>query len=98
MNEILVLIVIIIYFLPTLLASKHRNVWSIALLNLFLGWTFIGWVVAMIWAVSKDKKESIIVTNQKSSLDELSQLKKLYDEGALTKEEFEEEKRHLLRK
>jgi hypothetical protein len=22
----------------------------IALLNLFLGWTFIGWVVALVWA------------------------------------------------
>jgi len=41
------------YFLPTLISwiRKHPNQTSIAILNLFLGWTFIGWVVALVWAV-----------------------------------------------
>jgi hypothetical protein len=45
-----------IYFAPTLIAgnTNHRQFTGILLLNLFLGWTFIGWVAALIWAVVKD--------------------------------------------
>jgi hypothetical protein len=45
-----------VYFLPTIIAAvrKKRNVLAIFLLNLFLGWTFIGWVVALVWAVTKN--------------------------------------------
>jgi Superinfection immunity protein len=41
-----------IYFLPLLVAWKrrHRNAVAIAVLNLFLGWTFLGWVAALVWA------------------------------------------------
>lgn len=44
----------VIYFLPTFVASnrKHVNGTSIFLVNLFLGWTFLGWVVALVWASS----------------------------------------------
>lgn len=44
-----------IYFLPTIIAvaGKRRNALSIFLLNLLLGWTFIGWVVALVWSVKK---------------------------------------------
>jgi hypothetical protein len=43
------------YFLPTIIAlAKHRrNTLAIFLLNFFLGWTFIGWVVALVWSVKK---------------------------------------------
>jgi Superinfection immunity protein len=41
-----------IHFLPVFIAgSRHaQNFWWIFLINLFLGWTFIGWVAALIWA------------------------------------------------
>ncbi len=40
------------YFLPTYEAwtKKQENLTSIGMLNLFLGWTLIGWVIAMVWA------------------------------------------------
>ncbi len=43
-----------LYFLPTIVAFKRRrpNQASIAVVNFFLGWTLIGWVVAMAWAVA----------------------------------------------
>lgn len=43
-----------IYFLPTFVASsrKHVNFTSIFLVNLLLGWTFLGWVAALVWASS----------------------------------------------
>jgi hypothetical protein len=43
-----------LYFLPSLIAG-HRHLHErvlITLLNLFLGWTFIGWVAALIWAIA----------------------------------------------
>lgn len=44
-----------LYFLPTIIAvaGKRRNTLAIFLLNLLLGWTFIGWVIALVWAVKK---------------------------------------------
>lgn len=42
------------YFLPTFIGAKKRNAKAIAVLNLFLGWTFVGWVVALVWACTKD--------------------------------------------
>lgn len=44
-----------IYFLPAVLAYnyRHEHAQDITLLNIFLGWTIIGWVVALIWAFSK---------------------------------------------
>ena len=50
-----VLIFITIYFLPTLIAVRkdHHNKLSIFLLNLLLGWTFLGWVASLIWSVSR---------------------------------------------
>jgi hypothetical protein len=55
-----------IYMLPSWLASSrgHPNQGSISTLNLFLGWTFIGWVAALIWAnsyIDKDKKQKTAI-------------------------------------
>jgi len=44
-----------IYFLPFLIALIRSHIDSLAIfiLNLFLGWTFFGWVFALVWAVKK---------------------------------------------
>ena len=47
----------VLYFLPTIAAlvcEKHDKL-SIFLLNLFLGWSVIGWIVALIWACKNDR-------------------------------------------
>lgn len=43
-----------LYFIPTILGilRRHHNVGAILLLNLFLGWTFVGWVAALVWAAT----------------------------------------------
>lgn len=48
----------ILYFLPTIEAGlrQHRSLTSIGLVNLFLGWTLIGWVVAIAWACAGSDK------------------------------------------
>ena len=50
-------VALMLYFVPTLAAGKdHRNRQAILALNLLLGWTFIGWVVALIWALYREKE------------------------------------------
>ena len=46
---------LVLYFVPSLVAAgrAHHNSGAIGLLNLFLGWTFIGWVVALVWAATE---------------------------------------------
>ena len=46
----------VMYFLPSIiaLARNKRDITAILLLNVLLGWTVIGWVVALVWAVKTD--------------------------------------------
>ena len=41
-----------IYILPAAIAShrKHHQTAAITVTNIALGWTFIGWIAALIWA------------------------------------------------
>jgi hypothetical protein len=43
-----------LYFLPWIVAyyRGHQNTAAIALLNLFLGWSFLGWVIALVWSAT----------------------------------------------
>ena len=45
-----------VYVFPSFVADKryHRQRWAILALNLLLGWTFIGWVAALVWALTSD--------------------------------------------
>lgn len=51
------LILAVLYFVPTIVASsrerKNRN--AIFVTNLLFGWTLIGWGIALIWAVKEDR-------------------------------------------
>ncbi|PPC63913.1 superinfection immunity protein [Pantoea sp. ICBG 1758] len=52
-----VFIFLVLYFLPTFIGIlRYRmNIWAIMLTNIFFGWTFIGWALALIWAVKSDE-------------------------------------------
>ena len=54
-----------LYNLPWIIALKRKlpNTLSIFLLDFFLGWSFIGWVVALIWACSNTENKSPININ-----------------------------------
>lgn len=45
-----------VYFLPSLIAfaRRHRNGSAVFMLNLCSGWTIIGWVIALTWAVVRE--------------------------------------------
>ena len=63
---VLVMILVVasagIYFIPTYIAYKKdkKNKLPILLINLFAGWTLIGWVGALVWAVSQEKPDLVI--------------------------------------
>ena len=53
----MLVVFIFFYFLPAFCAwcVRHRNLTAIFWLNLLLGWTLLGWVGALIWAIYKEK-------------------------------------------
>ena len=53
------LILFVLYLLPTVVALKrdHPSKGGIIVLNILLGWTFIGWVVSLAWAFSATGRE-----------------------------------------
>lgn len=55
------LIALVLYLLPWLIAAarSHRNALAIFFLNLLLGWTFLGWVVALVWSVYRGPESDL---------------------------------------
>jgi uncharacterized membrane protein len=51
---LLLAVSVAVYITPMLLAlrRKHRNTNAITVVNILLGWTVIGWIIALAWAVS----------------------------------------------
>lgn len=45
---------VLLYFLPSVIGRHKTNAVAILIFNLFLGWTFLGWVLALVWACTKD--------------------------------------------
>jgi Superinfection immunity protein len=50
----LLVVGVLVYFFPTLIAMVRlrENTMAICALNLFLGWSLVGWVLALVWAIS----------------------------------------------
>ena len=50
-----------IYLVPTYVAvaRKHPNMPAIILLNVFLGWTLVGWVGALVWSFTNTAPPTI---------------------------------------
>jgi len=53
MTTFWVLLAIALYFVPAIVASRRRvtNENSVYVINLFFGWTLVGWVVALAMAL-----------------------------------------------
>jgi hypothetical protein len=49
----------LVYLLPSIVASvrNHHNAAAICILNLLLGCTFIGWVMALVWSATEVRKQ-----------------------------------------
>lgn len=54
---ILITLLSLFYFLPVAIAvyRKRANTGAIFALNLFLGWSLFGWVIALVWALKDEE-------------------------------------------
>jgi hypothetical protein len=50
-------VISLLYFLPLAIAFSrgHKDTGAIFVVDLFLGWTLVGWVVALVWACKSMK-------------------------------------------
>jgi len=55
--SVLITLLSLFYFLPFAIAynKKRSNTGAIFALNLFLGWSLVGWVVALVWALKEEQ-------------------------------------------
>lgn len=93
-----------LYFIPAFVGRNKRDSLGITLLNLFLGWSVLGWIGALIWAVTSQRKDAPMIYHNPfqpvaapaSNTEQLMEYKKLLDAGAITQEEFDTQKAKLL--
>ena len=98
MELIIILLMIFIYFLPAIMAWSRENnsIGAIFVLNLFAGWTLLGWVVALVWSFKNPEHVVISNENSNSAADEIQKFANLKEQGLLTDEEFNKKKSEIL--
>ena len=55
----LIIFSVLMYFVPTIAARNKSQFSPVAILNLFLGWTIVGWVIALAWAL-EDPQQTVV--------------------------------------
>ena len=90
---------LVAYFLPTLSAfyREHPSRWPIFWVNLFLGFTLLGWIICMFWALSEIsrgiRRANVGTAMEHRFADEedekLLQLRTLLSDGVITENEYD---------
>jgi hypothetical protein len=54
----LLVVPVLIYFLPWIIARsrRHENSFAIFWLNLLLGWSMLGWIAMLCWSLAGDQR------------------------------------------
>jgi len=49
---VIIVVTLFLYFLPPFIAyrRKHNAFTGILIIDIFFGWTFIGWILCLVWA------------------------------------------------
>lgn len=84
MNGLVLFTVLLIpYIIPSVIAYRrwHRSYKAIIALNILLGWTFLGWVVCLVWSLSGDTEPRTLVEKEPKDV-----VKKFFIVSAETKE------------
>jgi len=98
-----ILLLIVVYFIPMIVAlmRNHRNKVSIIVVNILLGWTFIGWVIALVWSLTQPHEQTPIIVNTAQPINDLTaqkmhDLAKLRSDSLITEEEYQSKRAELL--
>jgi hypothetical protein len=51
---------LLVYFVPAFVAKGRNRADAIFMLNLLLGWTLLGWIGALIWAMCEKPKAVVL--------------------------------------
>lgn len=64
MLRLIIFLCVVFYFLPSIIGFSRgkSNKGAIFALNLLLGWSVVGWIVAFVWAVSNQAVDKPAVT------------------------------------
>lgn len=56
MGVVLLIVGLVLYFIPcwVAIARRHRSQLAIGILTIFLGWTVLGWIAALIWSCTSN--------------------------------------------
>lgn len=56
---VIVLVFIVLYLFPSVIAikKKHKDLIKILIINIFLGWTIVGWIISLVLAINMQNKE-----------------------------------------
>jgi Superinfection immunity protein len=49
----------LLYFLPSIVGHRKQPFAGIFILNLLAGWTVIGWIIAMVWALTAEEQHRV---------------------------------------
>jgi DNA-binding transcriptional ArsR family regulator len=73
-SMVLIFKIILVYFIPTIIAFyyKNPNKIDILLLNLFLGLTIIGWIIALGWSIINLEKYFDTIVNKRINKNNLT--------------------------
>lgn len=93
MEITLILFGLILYFLPTIVGWNSNSIGGILILNLLLGWTIIGWIIALIWAYSVPQ-----INKQDEHINELKKAKDRLDLGLLSQSDYDNYKSTVITK
>jgi hypothetical protein len=71
LSLILLILAAIFYFIPVVIASKRdtQHFGTIFFINFVFGWTVLGWVAALIWAIVEKPKEPVVPKTEPSPID-----------------------------
>lgn len=103
-GALLLIILVFLYFIPTGVAFARGTSLRVGALvvNVVFGWTIIGWVIALVMAVTGSTATTAIAVvavppaPPLGTATDLIQLSELHDRGALTDAEFAQAKQRLL--
>ena len=58
---VLVAVLLVVYFVPSVVAAlrDHHHLAAIVALNIHLGWTFLGWTIALVWSLMNQRNQEL---------------------------------------
>jgi Superinfection immunity protein len=59
---LIIAIALVVYFTPSYLGRDKRKADAIFTLNLFWGWTIIGWLAALAWSLFPERTRHVSIS------------------------------------